>query len=322
MILRVSAQMFLVILVGWLARRRGYLSAESTAALGRFIIDLAFPALIFVQVLRTMDAALLRSEWYVPLLGVAFIVAGQLVGSALAPLVAERAQRPTLIFVIALTNWVFLPLPVAEALFGVAGTQAVLLMNVGAQTLLWTLCVWRLAANAEEKPAALQALLNPGLLATALSLALVLSEVPIQAWVKGVGEPQGAEILAKTLFDALAMVATLTVPLSMLVTGSQLAHAADTGLRMTKPVATAVVGRLLLTPLLLAAGLGALQHLGVRMAAVPVHVAVLIAGMPAAVSCGAFAQRYGGDVELATRVVFFSTVLGLATLPLLELALR
>ena len=141
MILQVSAQMFLVILVGWLARRHGYLSAESTAALGRLIIDVAFPALIFVQVLRTMDAALLRAQWYVPLLGAAFILAGQLVGDVLARFFAEPRLQPTLIFVVALTNWVFLPLPIAQALFGDAGTQAVLLMNVGAQTLLWTLCI-------------------------------------------------------------------------------------------------------------------------------------------------------------------------------------
>jgi predicted permease len=312
MILQVSAQMFLVILVGWLARRRGYLSAESTAALGRLIIDVAFPALIFVQVLRTMDAALLRAEWYVPLLGAAFIVAGQLVGDVLARFFAEPRLRPTLIFVVALTNWVFLPLPIAQALYGDAGTQAVLLMNVGAQTLLWTLCVWRLARHSPEKPDVRQVLLNPGLIATVASLALVLA---------GAHVATSEQVVVKTLFAAGSMVATLTVPLSMLVTGSQLAHAAERGLRLTRPVVAAMTGRLVLTPLLLAVVLLLAQKFGAQMAPVPVHVACLIAGMPAAVSCGAFAERFGGDVELATRVVFFSTVVALVTLPALEAVL-
>ena len=322
MILQVSAQMFLVILVGWLARKRGYLSEESTAALGRLVIDVTFPSLIFVQVLRTMSPAVLRAQWYVPLLGAAFILAGQTVGSLLAPFWAPKAQRPTLVFVVALTNWVFLPLPICQALFGEAGTQAVLLMNVGAQALLWTLCVWRLGSHAETRPSARQLLLNPGLLATVAALTLVLSGVALDAWAKGVGEPLGMQRVVKTAFDALAMVATLTVPLSMLVTGSQLAHAVARGLRVTRTGMAVLLGRLALTPALMLLGVLLARQLGAQPAAVPVHVACLIAGMPVAVSCGSFCERYGGDVALATQVIFTSTALGLLTVPALEVVLR
>ena len=38
------AGMFLVILAGWLARRRGYLGEEASATLSRVVVDLAFPA--------------------------------------------------------------------------------------------------------------------------------------------------------------------------------------------------------------------------------------------------------------------------------------
>ena len=37
--------MFLVILVGWAVRRRGYLAAETTRVLSRFVVDVAFPSL-------------------------------------------------------------------------------------------------------------------------------------------------------------------------------------------------------------------------------------------------------------------------------------
>lgn len=318
MILQVSAQMFLVILIGWLARRRGYLSAESTSALGRFIIDVTFPALIFTQVLKTMDQTVLLQQWYVPLLGAGFILAGQLVGSVMAPWLAPKPQQPTFIFVVALSNWTFLPLPIAQALFGEAGTQAVLLMNIGAQALLWTLCVWRLGKNAAKKPPTLQLLLNPGLIATAASLALVLTNAQLTGWAKQTEAATGARVVLKTAFDALAMVASLTVPLSMLVTGGQLAGAAERGLRLSKPIVAVLAGRLILTPLVMVLALVAAQRAGLRMAAIPVHVAALIAGMPAAVSCGAFCDRYGGDVDMATQVVFASTLLGLATVPVLD----
>ncbi len=322
MILQVSAQMFLVILVGWLARRRGYLTAESTAALGRLVIDVTFPALIFTQVLKTMNQSLLLQQWYVPLLGAAYILAGQLVGSALAPWLAPKLQRPTVIFLVAMTNWTFLPLPICQALFGDAGTQAVLLMNIGAQTLLWTLCIWRLGRHAAERPKTMTLLLNPGLLATAASVLLVLADAPVTPWARAAGPADGLTLAARVLFDALGVVASLTVPLSMLVTGGQLAGALARGLRLSRPLWGVLIGRLLLTPVLLTAGLLAARHAGVVLAPVPLHVACLIAGMPAAVSCGAFCERFGGDTDLATQVVFTSTLVGLATLPVLELALH
>ena len=54
------AAMFLVIVVGWLARKRGFLADEFTAILSRLVVDVAFPALVFTQMLRTVDAAALR----------------------------------------------------------------------------------------------------------------------------------------------------------------------------------------------------------------------------------------------------------------------
>ena len=61
------AAMFLVIVGGWLARRRGFLAADFTATLSRLVVDVAFPALVFTQMLRTVDAAALREGWMAPL---------------------------------------------------------------------------------------------------------------------------------------------------------------------------------------------------------------------------------------------------------------
>ncbi len=61
------AAMFLVIVGGWLARRRGFLAADFTATLSRLVVDVAFPALVFTQMLRTANAAALRDGWIAPL---------------------------------------------------------------------------------------------------------------------------------------------------------------------------------------------------------------------------------------------------------------
>src|SRR5882724_11202291 len=129
-LLKISA-MFLVILAGWLARRRGFLAAEFTATLSRLVVDVALPALVFTQLLRTVDATALRESWYSPLMCALVTLVAWLVGLAVAPACCGKSPRNTFIFLVAIPNWVFLPLPIAEALYGDAGVRIVLLSNVG-----------------------------------------------------------------------------------------------------------------------------------------------------------------------------------------------
>ena len=98
------AGMFLVIVIGWLARRRGFLAAEFTATLSRLVVDVAFPALVFTQMLRTVDAAALREGWFSPLLCGLLIVVAYLVGLVVSPLFSGKGQRNTFIFLVAIPN--------------------------------------------------------------------------------------------------------------------------------------------------------------------------------------------------------------------------
>src|SRR5512137_1093161 len=99
--------MFLVIVVGWLARRRGFLAAEFTATLSRLVVDVAFPALVFTQLLRTVDAEALRTEWFSPLLSMLILFVAYFAGLAVSPLFSGPAQRKTFIFLVTIPNWVF-----------------------------------------------------------------------------------------------------------------------------------------------------------------------------------------------------------------------
>ena len=79
------AAMFLVIVAGWLARRRGYLAEETTAVLSLFVVDVAFPALAFTQMLHTVTLPALKEGWFVPLLGGVLMFIPFLGGLLLAP---------------------------------------------------------------------------------------------------------------------------------------------------------------------------------------------------------------------------------------------
>ena len=309
------AGMFLLILGGWLARRRGHLPEQASGILSRIVVDAAFPALVFTQMLRTVDAASLRQDWLLPLLPLPLVLLAYLIGLAVAPLFGGKAQRNTVLFLITSPNWVFLPLPIAEALYGGAGVRVVLLCNVGAQLALWSIGVWIL--HGEITQALRNLATNIGLWATAGGIAAALAFPAFRDLgnlhaASGLGGLAGAAGL-----DALTMLGSLTIPLALLAIGVQLGAIPISIHRLPAPLWGVVLVRLLLAPLAtIAVGL-LLARAGYRLPAITRMVVVLVAAMPVALVCSVIAERYGGDAQLAAQAVFLSTLFSLVTVPAL-----
>ena len=308
------AAMFLVIVAGWLARRRGFLAAEFTATLSRLVVDVAFPALVFTQMLRTVNADALRAEWFSPLLSVLIVFVAYLVGLVVSPLFSGPAQRNTFIFLITVPNWVFLPLPIAEALYGAAGVRTVLLCNAGAQLVLWSFGIWILHGSIRQ---ALRNLLtNTGLWATALGIVMALL-FPAARELETINAASASlgGVLGGALVQALAMVGSLTIPLSLLTIGAQLGELTIAVHRFPRPLWGVILARLIFAPLVtLALGWAAIRA-GVQIPDTTRMVCYLIATMPVAISCSVMTERYGGDATLAAEGTFYSTLFSLLTVP-------
>ena len=215
-----------LIFVGWLGARRlgrgpaaGQLAAV-VAVLGRLVLEVSLPALAFTAIVRTTAPGAQRAAWLIPLFGFGLCTLAALVGGAVAWLTARPALRRTLTFIIAVPNWIYLPLPIAAGLYGEIGTRTVLLCNVGALIWLWTFGVYILSGRS-SLGAALRAVgARPGLWAT-------LAGVAVGLWLPGLkdtGAPvslpgQPLAFLWTVLFQSLELLGTLTTPLAAQVIG-------------------------------------------------------------------------------------------------------
>jgi predicted permease len=295
------AVLLLVAAAGAGARRFGWLDDAVVARLSRLVIDVAMPAMLFTQLLDTTDAAALRAGWMVPLLGIAVLLVGWGVGKALAVPIGGSS---TFVFLAGLPNWVYLPLPIAKAAFGDAGVRDVLLVNLGCMPILWTVGVVVLRGAAGD---AWKGAFTPGLVASAAAIALALAHPAVP------GGPVVAEALSAS-YAALSIVGSLAIPLSLLLTGAQIAAAAPA--LPGKALLGVIVARLLVVPLVVVALIAGLAWAGVGIGHDRLLLLCLIAAMPVAISAGPFAERFGGDVQLASQAVLWTTPLSLATVPI------
>lgn len=294
--------MFVVMGAGWLLRRINWLPGGTTATLSRLIIGVAFPCLTLDQMLRTLDRSALQQS--VPLIAMGFLV------MALSALVGwwMASRKPTIAFLVAVPNWIFLPLPLAQALAGDAGTRTILLLNVPAQVMLWTVALALLRGSWKGINGGRGLLTNPGLLATLVGIGLAAIFPSALTWHTS-NHPVGV------LLQGVGLLGSLTVPLSLLVTGAQLAETRWTH-DEPGPMARVLAGRLIVAPLLCLM----LIEWGGRLLGLDPQtrlVTCVVASMPVAVSCGMFVERYGGDRDLAAQGILYSTLASLLTVPLL-----
>lgn len=302
------AAMFLVMLLGYAARRRDRIDAGTTALLGALTADVCLPALTFTQLLATVDAQRLAAGWIAPLFGAGVLLLGQLLGKLLWRVFATPGQAPTFVFSCATANWIYLPLPIVVALYGAAGVEALLLANVGSQLVLWSVGIATLRGGRLDREAMKKLVTNPGLLAALAGIAAALV-LPRGNAVSGPLSHVGRAVL-----EAITLIGSLTIPLSLLVTGAQLG-ATRISARPSRASMGVVLVRLFISPAIVLVLSWIARRAGVTLPSPVTAIAILVAAMPVAVSTGILTAKYGQDTKLAAESIFLTTLGSVATVP-------
>jgi malate permease and related proteins len=197
------------------------------------------------------------------------------------------------------------------------GVRALLLDNVGAQLMLWSFGLWVLRGSVTASEATRHLIKNPGLVATAVGVLVALLVPASHTWELATnfsGSP--FQIAAAAVVQALAMVGTMTIPVSLLAIGAQLGDLELHVHRPSRALWGVLLARLIVGPVMTLVVGAIAWKLGVVIPVVPRMVGYLIATMPVAISCSMFTERFGGDVSLAAQGILYSTFFSVLTVPL------
>jgi predicted permease len=183
--------------------------------------------------------------------------------------------------------------PVVESVFGKIGVMYASIFVVVFQIFIWTYGVL-IFSGTSSKGQLKKALLNPGNVSVLIGILI---------WVLPFDLPQAVT-------GSISIMSTLTTPLSMMVVGATLADVPLAGLFKGWALWIGTTARLVVIPL---AVFGFMRLVGAH--SLPAQIAAFLTAMPAAAQSVIFAERYGADVHLASRMVFVTTVLSALTIP-------
>lgn len=295
-ILRGVIPLYLILLLGFAARRGKVLGSEVEHALASLTIRVLIPCLILDKILGSEALRQTGTVIWAVTLGALGIVAGILISLAWGKLTRMQKGSGLRTFALAtgVQNYGFTAIPVVAAIAPGSAVMGVLFVhNLGVEITMWSFGLLILSGSA-----------------TGIGKALVNG--PVIAVLSGM-------LLVKSGFDthipaamrsAFHLLGETAVPLSMFMVGMTMADLIFSQRPGLKVVASAVILRLGVLAMIL---LAAAKFLPIA----PELKTVLVvqAAMPSAVFPIVLARHYGGSPAVAVQITVFTGLAALFTMP-------
>jgi predicted permease len=308
--------LFLVLIVGYAARKLKIMSDVADRLLSKLVINIAVPCTIILAI-ADPTADISGGEGAVFLLICAAVYAISLLLAFAAPAAFRGKMKDSglVSFMMAFGNVAFMGFPVCQAIFGNESMFYVALFNIPFTLLVYSVGIVMVSGGQTGEETAgrevqrgtgaaarprvkfnLRLLLNPSFISAIAAIALFAFKIRLPGIISG-----GVEIISR-----------MTTPSAMLIIGSSLAQ--------VSPGAVFAEWRLYFLTFMKLAVMPVAVWIIMRYFvsdALPLGVLVVLAGMPAATSAPMLAYEYGGNTPLASGGVFLTTLLSVVTIPLI-----
>lgn len=294
--------LFLVVIAGYICGRTRLMTAPLSKGLSGLIVNLTCPCLVLAS---TMGDAMPDRRLIIPLLIVGTATYAILLpASAYLPRLwgCQDPERGLHSFMLTFGNVGFIGYPVVASVFGPEAVFYAAILNVPNTISVF---VWgaRFIAGRDVSGSLLSRLVTPAMIGTYLSIIVVCT-----AW-------RAPHIIAQPI----TMIGNITVPASLLIIGYSISQIPAKHMAGGPHVWITSFCRLLVMPLLVFAvfQLIVLAIPGASIVFDPsiVRINTLIIAMPVASFGTIFCLKYGVDETVMAQGTFLTTVLSLATIP-------
>ena len=286
-----------MMILGFIAKRRGILSAKTNRDLSELVVDITTPCMMLAPLSATEAS---RSDLLLMLAAgivfyALFIAAAELAAKKIR---CSEKEKPVFKYFAVFTNNAFMGFPVVRALWGNKALVYTSLLNIPVSILMYSYGIFQYARGAGKgEKFELKKLLNVPIISAVLVLILAMCSFKFTGPVQ----------------ETLEIIGDATVPLSMIVIGSTLAESPVRGLIEDKRLYVCAFIRLLIVPVIVF-GLVYFMPFDPLIKG----VLVVISAMPGSANGVIFAQLYSFNRTLSSRYVFISTVLSVVTIPLMS----
>lgn len=290
--------LFIIMLIGFVGAKLKIIDESLNKGLSNLLINIALPCLI----ISTFDFSFSKEMAYNSMLVIIITFLIILLSIFLSKFLFykyNKKEQQVLKFIAIFSNSGFMGFPVVLSVYGKEGLFYSSIYNVVFTLLVWTYGVY-LFSEKKDIGSLKKLLVNPAIISTFIGIFIFIFSIKLPSPVQG----------------TLSMVGSMTVPISMLVIGASLLNIRFIDMATGFEMYYVSFIRLLIVPIILILALKLIDLPYILEGTV-----VILTAMPAATLSAIFAEAQDGDVELASKIIFVSTILSAITIPLIILLL-
>lgn len=295
-------ELFLIMGIGYICRKADYIDEHAAVKMNVFLLNVTTPCLVISSVGDEVPYSMGE---------VFFVLFIALMMYLIMPFVAwvinkilrvEKENFGIYMFMTIFSNLGFMGYPVVRTIFGESAVFLCSIFNMmfGLFAYSMGVIIFNMDLEKKETESLLRQVMNPAMAGSAIAMIIFLLGIR----------------LPSVLVDTLSLVGQITTPLAMILIGVSLASLPVSEIfsevrlypyALIKQIAVPVAALYILRPLIsdpLILGL-----------------TVIMIAMPVANTTNIFANRYGGNVALAAKGIFITTLCSFVTIPVICLFL-
>ncbi len=291
--------LFLIMLVGYIMNKRKIIDEAANIRYTRLIINITLPAQIFKAFVS--NQGIVSNQEVISVFGISlflFVVYAVLGILFLALTKVPKEKRGMYLLMTMFGNVGFMGFPVIEAIYGEEALIYAVIFNVIFNILIYSIGIMMVGSTASEARFDIKKLINMPFISALFSIVLYFAEIRIP----------------DVVMTSLDFLGNVTTPVAMLILGSTIAGMPVKELFDEWRIYLFTALRLVITP---AVVIVLMHYLPVESEIVK-GCMIILSATPVATNSTMLAIEYGGDKALASKGVFFTTLLCMITIPVIQ----
>lgn len=295
--------MFILIMIGIIAKKCKIVNGESQKSLSNLLIYFILPCNIIESFKGEITTDLISNSLSAFLISVVIQVASIFLGKLLFARFSDE-MKPVMKYGLICSNSSFIGLPVINNIYNSIGVLYASIAQIPIRITMWTSGLSEFAGRVDgngkkqhafTKETIKSLIIHPCIVAVFLGLLIMAFHIQ----------------LPNCIDRSIVFMSQCTIPVSMIVIGCILSECKVSQL-FDKAILYFTFIRLLAFPLLIFVLLKLL-----KIDSLIIGVSVLLTGMPAGTTTAILADKYGCDAAFGSRVIFISTMFSIITIPIL-----
>lgn len=299
--------LFIVIIVGYVANKKGILDKNSNAKLSDLVLKITSPALIISSVLNSEQTGDKKEIFNMLFAGVILYLSLILISKLIIKVFRLNNENGAIYeLMLVFVNATFMGYPILSAIYGENAIFSFSILHMPFNILIYSYGVYQFqkdrtkAANLSKEQnknsVDWKILINPGIISAVIALIIFLFDLKFQAVIK----------------EAFSLVGGATVPISMMLIGSSLALIPLKDVFSDSKIYILSAIKLIVMPFIIYF----LANLIFKDETI-VGFLTVSAALPTASMIVMFANQYNKNIKSASSGVFITTILSIITIPVI-----